>query len=148
MKNLHTDRHVRSLFCPPLVMALVIATIGGGCGPRDGRIAVSGTVSLDGQPLTNGFISFSPTGPKGSPTGTPVTAGRYAARVSPGEMSVQIRATKSVTKENPSESDVERGITVEQREMVPTRYNSKTMLRVNVSDLQRQHDFALDSSPE
>jgi hypothetical protein len=44
-----------------ILFACAIATIGG-CGDgRPARVAVSGVVLIDGQPLTRGFVKFVPT---------------------------------------------------------------------------------------
>lgn len=134
--------------CGSMAAVMLLAFLGLGCSRGDGRISVSGTVSLDRQPLSNGFISFMPAGPHGSPAGGPIAAGRYAAKVSPGEMVVEIRATQQVPKEHPVASDVERGTTTVQQEIVPERYNKQTTLRILVSGTSRQHDFQLSSAPE
>ena len=70
-----------------------------GCGPGNplGRQAVGGKVTLDGAPLDNGTISFSPESGAGVSSGTVVKDGRYsidaAKGLPPGKYLVRINAT-------------------------------------------------------
>jgi hypothetical protein len=58
------------------LIALVTALVPG-CGPTDPRLAVSGTVTLKGQPLDQGRIEFHPPGNNGTMSGAPIKDGRY-----------------------------------------------------------------------
>ena len=63
-----------------------------GCGPSpDGpvRYQVSGTVTYDGQPVPNGFISFAPdstAGNKGPGGGAPIDQGRFKTDANRGSV--------------------------------------------------------------
>jgi len=73
----------------PLAQCASIAIVGAaglwmlaaaGCSDplKEKRGEVSGTVTLDGQPVTTGEIRFNPSGPKSGPTtGGPITDGKY-----------------------------------------------------------------------
>ena len=62
-----------------------------GCGPA--TATVSGTVTFNGEPVTQGAISLFPADGKGSPAGGVITNGRYSiSGVSPGEKIVQLSA--------------------------------------------------------
>ena len=74
-----------------------------GCGPGDGRQAVTGMVTVDGEPLDDAAISFQAAhGTKGPSSGGPVQDGKY--RVSarkgllPGTYKVTIIAMKKTGK--------------------------------------------------
>ncbi|WP_437191712.1 hypothetical protein [Planctomicrobium sp. SH527] len=68
---------IKSLFC--LALVLLVSGCGGPTAPQ--RASVSGEVLVDGQPLSEGVISFIPTdGVKGPTSGTKVLNGRYQAK--------------------------------------------------------------------
>ncbi|WP_145347832.1 hypothetical protein [Rosistilla ulvae] len=110
---------------------------------------LGGTVTLDGQPLESGQISFIPSDGKGNSSGATVSAGSFDAEVFPGEMRVeiispQVTGTRKVydTPDSPTEDVTE--------EQIPTRYNTNSTLTVDAvlgedkTDLQ----FALTSGKE
>jgi hypothetical protein len=129
-----------------LLLLLVIAA---GCNreklPRLGR--VSGTVTLDGQALSDATIVFEPT-----TSGIPATISRtdasgnyelYYSRghkgTPPGEYQVRI-TTYAETAEEASVSI--------RKETVPAKYNVKTELKAEVKRGTNKHDFALQSGGE
>jgi hypothetical protein len=61
--------------CGLVPLALIV-----GCGPENplGRIAVSGKVTLDGQPLEEGNIEFHPISPGGVQSGGRIVNGSYS----------------------------------------------------------------------
>ncbi|QDS89899.1 hypothetical protein EC9_41010 [Rosistilla ulvae] len=122
-----------------------------GCGPSTSTpsVRLGGTVTLDGQPLESGQISFIPSDGKGNSSGATVSAGSFDAEVFPGEMRVeiispQVTGTRKVydTPDSPTEDVTE--------EQIPTRYNTNSTLTVDAvlgedkTDLQ----FALTSGKE
>jgi len=98
-------------------------------------VDVSGTVTLDGQPLPGARVLFRPK--QGRPSaGITDDVGHYKLQYTaekpgalPGEHSVIITTASE-----------ESG-----KEVVPARYNVKSTLKVSVDPGQRTHDFALDS---
>lgn len=120
-----------------------------GCSRSDGRLQVSGTVSLDGNPLPNGSVMFFPTEPGMTPNGATISNGRFAlggaAGIQPGAYRVEIRSYTQSTElasngefmEMPTETNI-----------IPPEYNEKTTLTVviqpnDVNDLK----FELSSNP-
>ncbi len=93
---------IRNLF---LACLLLFAFVG--CGGTQGR--VSGHVTLDGQPLTKGDISFAPAGEGVAATGQINSRGNYSlmvgtsADIPPGSYRVTVVAVEPVapTPENP-----------------------------------------------
>jgi hypothetical protein len=63
------------------------------------RARVQGTITLDGQPIELGAISFIPVDGQSPTTGGPITNGQYSvANVPVGEMKVAISGSKVVGK--------------------------------------------------
>ncbi len=81
------------------LMAVVLTLAAVGCGGS--AASVSGLVTMDGQPLTTGNVSFYPAGSEGAPAYGQIDAGgRYAlstgseAGLAPGEYVAVVVATK------------------------------------------------------
>lgn len=116
-----------------------------GCGSDNGLITISGTVTLDGQPIENGSISLMPVSGNGIAGGGSIENGRYTAESSAGEMAVQINAIVEVRKENPTAEEVERGLDIDRQQILPAEYNRQSVLRIDVSRDNRTHNFSLNS---
>jgi hypothetical protein len=66
-------RHDRRAAAFVLLLLLLV-----GCSHKDGRLAASGTVALDGKPLESGAISFKPApGKDGHGAGAPIENGQF-----------------------------------------------------------------------
>jgi len=118
-----------------------------GCVPPDGRLSLSGTVTIDGQPLSEGNIKFIPlSGTSGPPSGTAVSAGRFAidsaAGTFPGNFRVEItanRKTGRTIQRPPLNMPVD-----EYEQYLPAKYNTNSELQVDVVAGQvNEFDFPL-----
>jgi hypothetical protein len=134
---------MRSLFKLAAALALLAAA---GCGAR--KPVVSGVVTLDGQPLTDGTIEFFPVRGDGQTSGTTLGSdGSYRMEASPTEMKVVIHASKTVGKRK-QYADVPDSPTVDIRqEVVPAKYSdmTKTELRFTVAPGTNEKNFELTS---
>lgn len=130
--------------CKMLLPCVGLALFLAGCSDS-GLIKLSGTVTLDGQPVEDGSISLMPVDGKGVTGGGLISNGKYTAESSPGEMAVQIYAYKTVTRANPTAEEIERGITDDRVELLPPVYNRQSKLRIQVSSSDRNFDFPLTS---
>ena len=130
--------------CPPPVLGLLVAAMVllAGCG-GDGRVQVTGSVTLDGEPLETGTIAFRPADGQGPTAGALITAGRYTVRVMPGPMFVEIQGFREVGRGRVVEFDPDSPIVAITEPIVPPKYNTATELQVEVSASNRQLDFAL-----
>jgi hypothetical protein len=96
----------RSTLRGGLVPALVLGLLAG-CG--DGSATVSGTVTYDGQPVKEGYVTFSPADGKGPSAGGPIANGRYTAeKVPPGPKIVLVEAADKPVPSVQSQGDVEK----------------------------------------
>lgn len=126
---------------------LCVVTLCIGCGPGGPEIAsVEGTVTMDGKPLENASVVFTP--PNGRPAGARTDAeGHYVLNFSggrqgaiPGENRVQISTLRDPF------PDGKGGVVPAQPETVPIRYNQESELTFNVVDGQKNvADFELTS---
>ena len=119
-----------------------------GCGGDDiPRVEVRGEVTLDGEPLKTGAITFIPTG-KGPSAGTTIQDGAYvvdaAKGPSPGEYKVEIDSSQPTGKKVVGTD----GETMEDEyeNVIPAKYNRQTTLKVVLEpDGDNEHNFPLKS---
>jgi hypothetical protein len=107
-----------------------------GCGAKEGNL--TGAVTVDGQPLKRGTITFSPADGKTSGVSAPVADGRYTVVVPPGEMTVKVNGDKVVGKHQmyPGAPEVEK---VE--ELVAAEFNDQTTLKVTIKGGPQEENF-------
>lgn len=99
-----------------------------GCGDGSSLPKVSGSVSVDGQPVDKGSISFIPVVGQGPTTGAEILAGKYTSLAPLGESKVEIRVPRVVGKKklyDTADSPVQDVM----EELLPAKYNEKTDLR-------------------
>jgi len=128
-----------------MLICLSLAMLG--CGSD--RHGLTGKVTLDGQPLEDGSISFRPVGDTAGPTaGATISGGEFRvepnAGTLPGEFRVEITASRKTGEQM---YDDLRGGTVEvHRQFLPARYNSASELTATVSESgPNQFQFDLQS---
>jgi hypothetical protein len=136
-----------------LPLALLLVT---GCGDKSSsvdllpRLAVSGSVSLDGKPMPEGRIVFEPTADIKGPTAIAVADikdGKYvidrAQGPVPGKHKVAITSRPSHTI---GVDDMPGTAPKREAEKIPSRYNTKTTLTKDISaDSPNQFDFEVTS---
>lgn len=140
----------RCLAGPAPAWCLVVLLVG--CGGSN-RGAVKGKVTIGGQPLQNGQISFVPLDPKIGPTaGAVIATGEYQIDADrgplAGEYQVQIHAMRKTGKkiwdgmgdENAPPS--KKNYVEEVEELIPPKYNTASQLRAKIKPGQvNAYDF-------
>ena len=134
-------------FCVLLITA--------GCGTDNplGRRAISGTVTLDGEPLAAGNISFTPENDaSGTQTGGQIHEGAYslpvAAGLPPGKYLVRIFASPP---ESNSDGDMRAGAKNQGlfKDPIPPEYNVKSQQYIEVAENgPSEFDFAIQSKTQ
>jgi hypothetical protein len=133
-----------------LVLCAVIALTG--CGPKSDRVAVNGSVTLNGEPLDGGSIQFTSLGERKLNGGAVVSGGQYnipqPKGLLPGKYHVEINAPDATAKpifyrSSPGGP----GITT-QPDRVPAEYNvnSKQTVEVAASG-ENRFDFDIKGQP-
>ena len=118
-----------------------------GCGGQSDRAGVSGSVTVDGQPVEEGSITFVPDAQTGGPTaGDTIEQGNYAVSaesgLAPGKYRVQIKATRKTGRRvkdgfpHPPDDLVD-----EVEQFLPPRYNTQTEL---VAELKAGRNEGVD----
>ena len=116
-----------------------------GCGPEESPYPtanVSGKITLDGQPLASGSITFLPEGgEQARPTATDFSDGIYSLTDAPlGRVRVRIISTKETGKLIPGSSEM----VPEVVDVVPQRYRQG--IELEIAGDNDQLDFDLTSS--
>jgi hypothetical protein len=130
---------------PHLVIALAVIIGAVGCGRRADIGRVSGTITLDGQPLPEAVVTFQPD-PRGAPSrGITDSKGFYRLRYSHEHLGAPIGkhvvSVSTYRAANP-DADPPRSAVPEK---VPPRFNGESELRAEVSPGGNTIDFALGS---
>jgi hypothetical protein len=132
----------------PLTGLLLVLSIAVGCGQRSQgptRASVSGNVTLDGKPLKQGTILFTPTeGVRGMTAGGPIENGRYHLDADKGPTlgmnRVMVQASKPSTQKIPNPA-VKGEWIFTTIEAVDERYNSETTLKIEIKPGDNSADF-------
>ena len=119
------------LFCFGAVAAGLLV----GCGDKyGGKVEVSGTVKLKGQPIKSGVIMFEPVGGQGTAATAPISDGNYKlARESglkPGKYLIRVTAGDGRTPANLNPDEPPgpggKGTNIVSKELVPPEWNVRS----------------------
>jgi hypothetical protein len=114
---------------------------------RESASSVHGKVTLDGEPVAAGNISFLPTAGSGRKAAAAIEQGVYALapsdKLPAGTYRVEIRWPKPTGRKI---SSADPGTQADEtREAVPAKYNSESKLTVEIRSGDLEKDFALSS---
>ncbi|CAN5443225.1 hypothetical protein BH11PLA2_BH11PLA2_15160 [soil metagenome] len=126
---------MRLLF--PLAILLAVSA----CSKAPDIGTVSGTITLDGQPIPGSLIRFIPVDGSNQPADFIITDGTYVVTIAPGEKRVEIFWLK----EEGSKGDTATQGTLKQTQMIPENYNTKSTLTFTVALGSQKKDFELKS---
>jgi hypothetical protein len=109
-----------------LVAAVVLAGATG-CGESSDEVSVQGRVTLRGQPLPNGSVTFYPT--TGRPVNAPISGdGAYSAQLLPGEYAVTVSYTEPLP-----EGFTEGDPTPKPKFVLPPEYTTRARSRLTAT---------------
>ncbi len=134
-------------------LILCASLFANGCG-QPNRASITGTVSLDGQPVEAGRITFVPIeGTQGPPASSPIEKGAFSIAPMRGLISgvyrVEIRSQrKTGRKIYPGTPAPEGTLVDEMTEAVPQRYNKRSTLRQELKAGENTCVFSPSSKEE
>jgi len=120
-----------------LAAAALVLAAGCSCSGRPPLGSVSGTVTLDGQPLANALVMFTPEGPGRTSLGTTDAEGKYT-----------LAYLRDIVGANPGRHYVRITTATEQnggREILPSKYHAQSTLSADVVAGSNTIDFSLMS---
>jgi hypothetical protein len=112
-----------------------------GCGGGDGPRPVSGTVTLDGQPLPSGEILFEYEDTSKSADGGQIKDGSFTFSAKPGKAKVTITAMREIPGKTVVGAMGEALPSTEQ--YLPAKYNTATELTAEVKAGSNRFEFPL-----
>jgi hypothetical protein len=134
----------------PTPRSVLIAVLCACAGCSAGRVRVEGTVTLDGEPVDGGSISFfQGSGPGSDKGNAPILGGKYviagdrARNLAPGSYSVQIYWIQRLAKAGLNAASADTSPAVKQ--LIPPQYNTKSTLTRDLTPGLNTLDFDLKS---
>lgn len=129
-----------------LVVLLTISFTGCGGGPAP--VGVSGTVTLDGEPLPEGTISFEPVSQTaGQRRDAMIENGAFVLPAEEGvlpgmEFKVEIKSFRTTGRKYPNANA---GASYDEVvQIIPAEYNTATTLRATISEDEQLNSFRFD----
>jgi len=130
------------IWSPWLIAALGCVLLVG-CADS-GDLAISGKVTVDGEPAQSGSIMFTPVDGQTKVAGGEIKDGAYQVEVPPGEKIVQIKATRLVEGEIKDELTGKTHKTQNTVRLTSEEYESpRSTLSANVTKAGEEFDFDL-----
>jgi hypothetical protein len=130
----------------PLIGCLVlgiVCSILTGCGGKLGN--VEGTVKLNGKPLKGAIVMFQPQHEGRPSSGTTDEDGHYVLDYTPKERGAEV-GTHTVTIQAPVTKKDKFGEEIIIGDWVPSKYNTKTELKKEVTSGSSTIDFDIESN--
>ena len=125
----------------------LIALLGlAGCNREPAKSRITGEVTLDGDTVDEGNISFVPADGVGPTAGERIENGSYSVEVPPGLKKVSINAPEVVGQRKAYESDPNSPMIEIVRERIPIKYNAQTELQYTVPAGSATKNFELKSN--
>ncbi len=120
------------------VLLTSLAFVFTGCGAKSQgpqTTTVSGPITLDGAAISEGHIIFKRLDGNLKSFGGQIKNGHYSIQAEPGEVAVSVVATREVPGKFSTENGMKEPLV---ESYIPERYNSKTELKLTVTDQKQQ----------
>jgi hypothetical protein len=132
------SRYTIAILCASVVMPLA------GCGGVSDVGSVTGTVTLDGQPVPDATVIFQPEVEGPQSTGRTDATGKFELAYSTTGIGAKVGKHKVLITTGGKKPDSSGNLT-EVPETIPEKYNAKSELTVEVTPGRNTHDFELTS---
>jgi hypothetical protein len=131
--------------CPTVATALALMLVAGCSSAKKDEVEVTGSVTIDGQPVPQGTVQFVAADGKTPTGGGVIKDGQYVAKVPPGEKKVLVLGTKVVGQEPEYPGDPNSTMRDKIETVTPPQYNAAhlTPLKATISESQAGVDFKL-----
>ncbi len=125
------------------IASIAITATLAGCGSGDGLVPVTGSVSFDGEPISEGRIQFRMQNEERRVYAGRIVDGTYEVRAEPGQATVEIRASRLTGEMDESNPDDPQP----KGEMyIPSKYNSRSELTADIQGPSHTEDFTLSDA--
>lgn len=128
-----------------LPLMLLTCVLGCSKGPEFQRVEVSGTINLDGQPLDEGTVTFSPAEKvKGSIVQAKITGGKFSLAEKDGPAVGNNMVSVISVKKTGKKVQVEGEEQDEVKQVIPWQFNEETKLTADVKAKPAVNDFKFE----
>lgn len=127
-------------------MAVVLFGSLAGCsGDMKDEVEVTGSVTIDGEPVPSGTVTFVATDGATPTGGGVIKDGKYVAKVPPGEKTVMVLGNELVGREAESKDMPGSAMRDVYKTVTPPQYNAEhqTPLKATITESQEGVDFNL-----
>jgi hypothetical protein len=107
---------------------------------------ITGEVTLDGQPVKDGRIQFTPLDGQSQPGGATVVEGKFTAKVPVAKMKVEINGNKLTGRKIKAYDTPESPLMDEVLELIPPKYNINSELMLDVKQGSQAVKYDLKST--
>jgi len=101
-------------------------------GCRDGMSTASGTVTMDGEPVKTGTVTFVKQDGDVAREGAIIADGRFVAKLRPGDYKIELNSQKTTGTRTQKGFDGKDEVVELTAELFPERYNAKTTLTTKI----------------
>ena len=116
-----------------------------GCGRDSAKSRVTGEVTLDGETVDEGSISFVPSDGQAPTAGGLIEDGKYSVTMAPGPKKVSINSPETIGQRAAYEQDPNSPMIDIVRDRIPARYNLQTELQFDAPAGSAEKNFELKS---
>lgn len=143
---LETSRMKKFVFWLP---ALVLFGLFPGCGSSNPELTISGNVTINGEPVEGGSITFVAEDGAAATGGGTIQNGKYTAIVMPGRKKVLVLGNKLVGEEPEYQGVPDSPMRQVFKTVTPEKYNAAhlTPLTATIEKAEENLDFALTGDP-
>jgi hypothetical protein len=112
-----------------LAISALCVGVAGGCNSGPPMGDVQGTVTVNGQPLSEGIVTFDPVNGDTPSAGGPIRDGKFRVQVPVAKQRVGIVSNVIDREKTPPNASDDQ---IVMKKLVPDRYNSKSTLTLDV----------------
>ena len=129
-----------------LLLCVGVALLFAGCANEPPTGMITGEVTMDGQPLEDGRIQFTPLDGQSQPGGATVAQGKFTAKVPVTKMKVEINGNKRTGRKIKAYDTPESPLMDEIVELVPPKYNINSDVTLDVKPGPQEVKYELKST--
>lgn len=133
-----------------LLFVISLPTLGLlGCSEKSSELKVTGSVTINGEPIDNGTISFVADDGVAATGGGVIKDGTYTAFVTPGAKTVMVTGNRKIGEEPEYQGVDDSPMRPIYQTVTPAAYNAAHLstLKADISEAQDGLDFQLTGDP-
>lgn len=120
-----------------------------GCNKGPKMVHITGTVSVAGEPIDSGSITFNPADGQGQSDGAVITDGKFEADVAVGAKSVKCYGTKVLDEEVEVDPVLQPGVMAKKRKDYPAKvFTEEILVTIEKKDQVVEINYTGEGAPK